>query len=53
MVSGYQVVFDKAMADLKAKDPATVCVNAVAEYSAIASQYSVPLYRSREIVDVI
>jgi len=50
--SGYQFAFDKAMADLQAKDPATVCANAVAEYSAISSQYCVPFFDRPFTVDV-
>lgn len=44
MGSGYQFAFDKAVADLQAKDPSTVCANAVVEYSAISSQYCVPFF---------
>lgn len=59
--AGYQFAFDKAMADLQAKDPATVCNNALAEYSAISSQYCVPFFdrpftvdiKTREVFDLL
>lgn len=49
---GYQFAFDKAMIDLKAKDPMMVCANASVEYSAISSQYLVPFFDRPFIVDV-
>ena len=52
MSSNYQIAFNKAMADLQAKNPVTVCANAVAEYSAISGQYCVPFFESPFIVDV-
>ena len=52
MSSGYQLAFNKAMADLQSKDPATVCTNAAVEYSAISSQYLVPFFERPFIADV-
>ena len=52
MGSNYQIAFDKAMADLQAKDPMKVCANAVADYSADSGQYCVPFFERPFIADI-
>lgn len=51
MGSGYQLAFDKAMADLQAKDPMIVASHASAEYSAISGQYRVLFFNKPFIID--
>jgi len=50
--SGYQLAFDKAMADLQAKNPILVATHASAEYSAISGQYRVLFFDKPFIVDI-
>ncbi|MDF2569884.1 MAG: hypothetical protein K0R55_1488 [Sporomusa sp.] len=52
MASSYQFAFDKAMTDLKEKDPVVVCHNAGAEYSTISGKYAVPFFKRPFIADM-
>ncbi len=49
---GYQIAFEKAVTDIKAKDPVTVCAQAKVEYDAGLHRYCVPFFGRPYIVDV-
>jgi len=49
---GYEIAFDKAVTDIRVKDPITVCAHANVEYSAALRQYCVPFFGRPHIVDV-
>jgi hypothetical protein len=49
---GYEIAFDKAVIDIKAKNPVTVCSHANVEYSAALRQYCVSFFGRPHIVDV-
>lgn len=49
---GYQIAFDKALTDIRSKNPATVCAQANVEYSADLRRYCVSFFGRPYIVDV-